>query len=355
MIRNSLFRPATLVLVLLGVFALSCPLPAQISGTGAIFGTVRDPSGAVVPGAAITATNLATGLTRNVVSSAGGEYTIQLLQAGRYRLDVAKAGFATADFPDVVVNVTQVTTVNPTLTVSSRPETVTVQANAVQLQTESSTLGFVVTSEMVSSLPLVTRNYTQIIDLSPGVADDVTNAGAFGRGGNTPVTAGTSEYENNFQMNGVEINDLQGSGSFSGQVAIPNPDTIAEFKVQTGQYDASYGRNAGANVNVVTKTGSNRFHGSLWEFFRNEDLNANDYFRKQEKQPRPELRQNQPGLTLGGPIEHDKLFFFASYQSTRQQNGVDTNCSTALNEPPLTNDRSAATLGALFAGQPNFL
>ena len=341
-----------LALAAAGFLLLNLPLRAQISGTGAITGLVRDPSGALVPGAVVTATDVATGLTRHVTSTARGEFDLQILEPGHYRLAISKQGFTTSEVSDVVVNVTQITTANVSLAVGSSQETIQVQASGELLQTESSTLGSVVTGEMVRNLPLVSRNYTQIVTLSPGVASDVTDAGAFGRGTTTVVSAGTTSSENNFQMDGVEIDDLQSSGSFSGGIAIPNPDTIAEFKVQTSQYDASYGRNAGANVNVVTKTGSNRFHGSLWEFFRNEALNANNYFLKQQGQPRPVLRQNQPGLTFGGPIKRDKIFFFTSYQSTRQINGVDPQCSTSLNTPPLTNDRSAAALGALFAGQP---
>jgi len=351
----STFRSVQLALALLGFLLLGWPLSAQISGTGAISGIVRDPSGALVPGASITATNLATGLARHLVSSTKGDFAIQILEPGHYSLSITKEGFATSNFSDIVVNVTQITGVNVTLTLGSAQQAVQVEANGQLLQTESSALGSVVTGQMVSNLPLVSRNYTQIVTLSPGVASDVTDAGAFGRGTTTVVSAGTTSSENNFQMNGVEINDLQGSGSFSGGVAIPNPDTIAEFKVQTSQYDASYGRNAGANVNVVTKTGSNQFHGSIWEFFRNEALNANSYFLKQQAQARPVLRQNQPGMTFGGPIKRDKIFFFTSYQSTRQINGVDPQCSTSLNTPPLTNDRSRAALGALFAGQPTFV
>lgn len=344
-----------LALVSASFLLLTSAIHPQISGTGAITGVVRDPSGALVPGASVVATDVATGLTRRVTSSGSGEFDIQILEPGHYRLAITKPGFATSEVKDVTVNVTQITTANVSLTVGSSKETVQVNASGELLQTESSTLGSVVTGQMVRNLPLVSRNYTQIVTLSPGVASDVTDAGAFGRGTTTVVAAGTTSSENNFQMDGVEINDLQSSGSFSGGIAIPNPDTIAEFKVQTSQYDASYGRNAGANVNVVTKTGGNQFHGSLWEFFRNEDLNANMYFRKQLGQARPVLRQNQPGFTLGGPIKRDKAFIFTSYQSTRQLNGVDPQCSSSLNTPPLTNDRSAAALGALFAAQPTFV
>src|SRR5258705_274605 len=170
--------------------------------------------------------------------------------------------------------------------------------------------------------------------------------------GGVPISSnGGTQADNNVQMNGVGINDLQSSGFFSGGVAIPNPDTIAEFKVQTGQYDAAYGRNAGGNVDVITKGGSNNFHGAAWEFLRNEDLNANTFFRSAAGQPRPVLKQNQFGFDLGGPILHDKLFFFTSYQGTRQRNGLDVNCSSSATSPPITDDRSANALGQLFAGQ----
>lgn len=358
MTRNWSARISAMV-VGCGLLLSLTPLFGQVAGTGAISGVVSDPSGAVIPGATVTARNLATGEERHTASSAHGDYNFQLLAPGRYQVMVSKEGFSTATVTGVTVSVTETATANAKLTIGQAQQTVEVQAAGQLLQTESSTLGQVVTSQMVEDLPLVTRNYTQIIDLSPGVAADVTNAGELGRGGQSEgldavVAAGTTSGDNNFQMDGVDIDDLQGSGNFSGGVAVPNPDTIQEFRVQTSQYDASYGRDAGANVNVVTKTGGNNFHGSIWEFFRNEDMNANGYFQKQEGQPRPVLRQNQPGFTLGGPIKRDKAFFFVSYQSTRQENGVDTNCSTTFNTPPLTNDRSAAALGALFAGQPTF-
>ncbi|MBO0799230.1 MAG: TonB-dependent receptor, partial [Blastocatellia bacterium] len=160
--------------------------------------------------------------------------------------------------------------------------------------------------------------------------------------------------DNNFQMNGVQVNDLQASGAFSGGVAIPNPDAIQEFKVQTGLYDAAYGRNAGANVDVVTRSGSNELHGNIFEYFRNDALNANDFFRNLNGQPRGVLRQNQFGFTLGGPLKKDKLPFFISYQGMRQINGLGTGAASNFSTPPFTNDRSRAALGRLFEGQRGF-
>jgi hypothetical protein len=335
---------------------LSTLTNAQTAGTGAISGTVTDPSGAVVTAAKVSVTNEATGATVSVLSTNTGRYLVPLLSPGSYRIEVTKESFKVSTYPKIVVAVTETRTLNLALQVGAVSESVQVDSSTEQLQTESSALGHVTNEEMVENLPLVTRNYTQIIGLSPGVASDVTNAASLGRGGGNStdepfVANGGTGSDNNFQMNGMEINDLQGSGFFSGGVAVPNPDTIQEFKVQTGQYDAAFGRNAGANVDVVTKGGTNQFHGTIFEFFRNEKLNANEYFRKLNSQPRQVLRQNQFGFTFGGPIRKDKLFFFTSYQGTRQLNGIDVNCSSTVSTPPLTNDRSAAALGALFAGQ----
>ena len=338
--------------------ALCCM--AQTPGTGAISGIVTDQSGAVVSHAKVTASSQATGAVWTVSSSSTGSYLIPLLPPGTYHVEVTADGFKIASYPNIVVNVTETEGLNVSLHVGDIHETVEVNTTAELLQTETSTLGNVTTQEMVESLPLSTRNYTQIIGLSPGIAADVTNAGGFGRGGGSNgeepfVANGGTWNDNNFQMNGVHINDLQGSGQFSGGVAVPNPDTIQEFKVQTGQYDASYGRNAGANVNVVTKGGSNEIHGSLFEYFRNEALNANSYFFNQNGQPRQVLRQNQFGFAAGGPAIKNKLFYFGSYQGTRQKNGVDAECSTTFLSPALTDDRSPQALGALFAGQPTFI
>src|SRR5262249_51395126 len=150
---------------------------------------------------------------------------------------------------------------------------------------------------------------------------------------------GASGADNNFQMNGVQINDLQASGFLSGGVAIPNPDAIQEFKVQTGLYDATYGRNAGANVNVVTRIGANDFHGNVFEYFRNDALNANDFFRNADGQKKGVLKQNQFGGTFGGPIKKDKLLFFVSYQGIRQLNGIGAGGASSFFSPPFTNDR----------------
>jgi hypothetical protein len=343
-------------LVFLVLLLLVCPLANGQAGTGAVTGTITDATGGVIAGASVQLTSRATGEVRTVTSASNGAYSIATLPPGRYTLSVTKDGFKTITFPEVEIVIAETAALNVRMEVGAKAETVMVEANVEQLQTESSTLGRVTNGEQVRTLPLVTRNYTQIISLNPGVAADVTDAGALGRGnvgnGGAPIASNGGTFnDNNVQMNGAAINDLQSSGTFSGGVAIPNPDTIQEFKVQTGQYDAAYGRNAGANVDLVTKGGGNEFHGALWEFLRNDALNANTFFRNATDQPKPVLKQNQFGFDFGGPIRKDKLFFFTSYQGTRQRNGIDANCSSTITSPPFTNDRSQAALGALFAGQ----
>src|SRR5579864_8833993 len=283
----------SVLLMLLATMAL-----AQTAGTGAISGTVTDSAGAVVAGASIKVTDVTTGETRTAVSSGDGSYLVPLLQPASYRVEVSKKGFKISENEKVPVHITETVKLNVELSVGTETEVVNVAANSEALKTQESTLGNVVDENEVNALPLVTRNYTQILGLSPGVSAEIFNAGEIGRGGvdDALVTGGSSYQDNNFQMDGVEIDDLQNSGHYSGGVATPNPDSIQEFKVQTSQYDASYGRDAGASVNVLTKAGSNVWHGSAWEYFRNEDLNANDYFRKQTNQPRGVLRQNQFGF-----------------------------------------------------------
>ena len=353
------FKTSTLAVGAAALLFLIWALPfglAQTANSGAVAGTVIDSSGAIVVGADVKATNLATGEVRHVASSNNGSYLVPQLLPGSYRVEASKNGFKIAAAPKLTVNVTETQRLDFRLVPGEVSEKVTVTANAEQLQTESSALGQVVNGDEIRSLPLVTRNYTQILGLSPGVSTDVFNAGEIGRGGvdDNLVTSGAHESDNNFQMNGVEINDLEGSGHFSGGPAIPNPDAIEEFKVQTSQYDASYGRDAGANVDVITKSGTNAYHGSLWEFFRNEDLNANDFFRVQTKQPRPILRQNQFGFTFGGPVLKEKLLLFTSYQGTRQRNGEDINCASNVVLPPITDDRSPAALASAL-GLPQSL
>ncbi|HEV2617225.1 MAG TPA: TonB-dependent receptor [Candidatus Acidoferrales bacterium] len=327
---------------------------AQTASTGALTGIVTDPSGAVVPMATIHVVNTATGETRSFLSQPNGSYLAPFLPPGAYRVEASKNGFSTVTFTGVSISVAETSTLNVKLQVGTISQSVTVSTETQLLQTQNQALGQVTDQRMIEALPLVTGNYTQILGLSPSVSSDVNNAAAIGAGDATISAHGAVTNDNNFQMNGVSVSDLENGTS----IPIPNPDTIQEFKVQTGQYDASFGRNAGANVDVITKGGGNQFHGDAFEFLRNDDFNANDFFLNQAGKPRAELKQNLFGGSVGGPVLKDKLFFFGSYQGARQRNGLARQCLGTFNTPPeLTGlaDRSAASLGAAFANEPGAL
>lgn len=346
---------------------------AQNASTGKLSGIVSDSTGATIPSADVRLTNQATGLVRDVKTADSGLYEFPLLPPGRYRIEVSHTGFKTAVLEGITVNVTESESLPIHLIIGATSESVTVTTQPELMQTETSTMGQVVTGQQITELPLVTRDFLQILGLSAGVNMDVTNAAALGRGEESAQSSfsaqvglvtgggieahGARQEDNDFEINGIQVNDQYGGGNFQGinlaaGLPIPNPDTLAEFKVQTTQYDAEYGRNAGAQVNIVTKGGTNAFHGSLWEYFRNEDMNANDYFRNLAGEGRGLLRQNQFGGTVGGHIVPDKLYFFGSYQGTKQTNGITGGCSTANISPLLTDsNRTAAGLGALFGGQ----
>ena len=361
---DSLFRWVFLAFVSCALVTACGLLSAQTGGTGAISGAVTDPSAAVLVGVQVRVTDVATGFTRTSQSNDRGLYLVSLLPPGHYTLEVRKQGFKVASSSDVQVIVAETTVLNIRMETGAVSETITVTASNVDLQTESSELGRVTDSEMLENLPLVTRNFTQVIGLNPGVSQEVNNASEIGRGGGSQeanpaggsiMSQGATSTDNNFQMNGLTINDVQGSWIYSSGIPAPNPDTIQEFKVQTALFDATTGRNAGANVDVITKAGTNDYHASLFEYFRNEDLNANDWFANRSGTPRGILRQNQYGFTAGGPLIKNKLLLFGSWQGTKQYNSTDPSNHKFVYLPPLTNDRSAAGLGAAFAGDYGYL
>ncbi|HYL37008.1 MAG TPA: carboxypeptidase-like regulatory domain-containing protein [Bryobacteraceae bacterium] len=347
------FATTLLLVAMCGVPAL-----AQSGGTGALTVSITDQSGAVIVGATVRVSNAATNLTRTETTGGNGSYTFTLLPPGDYTVAISAPGFSTIDVPGVTVNVTETHVLNQRLAVSAQQQQVTVEAAVQTIQTENSTLGGVVEGRSIADLPLVTRNFTQIMGLSTGVNGGATNAAALGRGFGSIYTNGQNDISNTYQMDGVTVNNYGGGSAdgsaFFGQIPTPSPDALQEFKVQTALYDASFGRNAGAQVNIVTRSGSNDLHGSLFEFFRNEDLNANDWFRNRGGLARGVLRQNQFGGTVGWRMIRDKLFFFGSYQGTRQVNGVSTDGSSTVSLPAqLTDNRTAAGLGAAFCPQNN--
>ena len=342
----------------LALFLVFAPgLRAQSAGTGALTGTVTDPSGGVIGGATVVLTSADTNQARTTTSGADGSYKFTLLPPGNYRVRFTANGFKGTEVPSITINVTETPVLNRALEVGAQTEQITVEATTETIQAASSTLGTTVTGDRITELPLTSRNYTQILGLSAGAVSDLNNGAALGKGTLDMAVNGAGPDQNNFQMDGASIVNAFGagltgdSGIYVG-IAVPSPDAIAEFKVQTSTYDASYGRNPGANVNVVTKSGTNQLHGSLFEFFRNEDLNAKTFFQNsQGGGGRQVLKQNQFGGTIGGPVKKDKLFVFGSYQGTRQRNGIAAGGATSVVLPPFpAGDRSApgyrAALGA---------
>ena len=344
------------VCALLALAALAAPAArAQTPGTGAIAGLVLDPSGAAVGNARVTIADPEIRIERSVTTAADGSFRCSLLPLGAYSITVNAAGFTQEDLPPVAVLASETTTVAFRLKLGAGKTVIEVSEAVNLAQTQSATLGRALDDKKIVSLPLANRNFSQILALSPGAVVVIPNAAAFGKNTQNVSVNGAKTTSNNFQFDGIDANNLS-ENSASGfapepGIAIPAPDTIAEFKVQTAMYDAGYGRSAGANVDVVSRSGSNRLHGELWEFFRNDALNANDFFLNQSAQPRPVLRQNQFGGTIGGPIRRDKTFFFGSYQGSLQTNGQAPGALASAFLPPLTDDRSAAALGQIFAGQ----
>ena len=347
------------------VFAINHAAFSQTSSTGAIVGAVLDISGRALPEAAVEVKAKDLAITRLTRCDSEGHFVFPLLPPGIYLVTAYKDGFSQTQSIAVKVPVTESIQLAITMKVAGVTERVEVQAEASALQTETAALGRVIDTRAIQGLPLVTRNFTHIVDLSAGVLSGVNNAGELGvgSGGLSQIDPsndgifvhGLRSYDNSYEFDGVPVTDLQASSIASGGVPIPNPDAIEEFKVQTGLYDASFGEHAGASISLVTKSGTDTHHGSAFEFLRNDVLNANDFFFNRTHKQRPVLKQNQFGLTIGGPFRRNKLFYFGSYQGTRQTNGLASgqarlSCSASIVMPPLTDDRSQQALGGLFAG-----
>ena len=362
-----------ILLVITASIALTPSLLAQSAGTGALTGTVRDVSGAVVPGVMVTLTSTDTNQTRTTITGEEGSYRFALLPPGTYAVRFTIPGFKTSEVSTVTVRVTETLVVDRALEVGAQGEEVTVEAQTEALQTATSTLGATVGATTVNQLPLSTRNYTQILALSAGTNTTANNATAFGKGTQNMSVNGNDPGQNNFQMDGVNVTNFANSGTANDSglyagIGIPSPDALQEFKVQTSTYDASYGRNPGANVNVVTKSGTNQFHGTAFEYLRDSIFNANSFFYNRDNPAsattKQILNQNQFGGVLGGPVIKNKLFAFFSYQGTRQKNGLGAQgLTTALLPPIPAGDRRApgfqSALGAAncqtnHSGDANF-
>lgn len=317
-----------------------------IFGCGYIFGQmasvtgrIYDPSKASVPGAEVTLTNTGTMIQYGGATNQTGLYNITNLPVGNYRIQVAKQGFNTISQSGITLNVSQTLELDFQLAVGASQQTVTVEAQVTGVQLATSSMNATVSSTTVRELPLNGRDWTQLAALQPGVVSDQSEQDAIvtvqrglrGYGAQLSVN-GNRPQQNNYLLDGISIDDYSNSGPGSVTGGSLGVDAIQEFAVQTSNYSAEFGRTSGGVVSAVSRSGTNRFHGSAYEFLRNSALDARNYFDTAQK---PEFRQNQFGLDVGGPIQRDRTFFFADYEGLRQSLGL-----TQISEVPSPDARN---------------
>lgn len=311
--------------------ALFCllALVARAGVGGSISGSVKDSTGAAIPRAGVTATNTSTGVRQTTTSDDKGSYSFLSLSIGSYDIEVTSAGFEPYRRTGVVIDANSALIVDATLEIGAKNETVTVSDTAVHVEAISSQMGQVVTGKQMTAVPLNGRSFTDLLSLQPGVvpttsitSSTVQDVGASALSPSGDLNPGTisingqREFANAFLVNGSDVEEDVNMGS----AIVPNLDSIAEFRILTSNFDAEYGEFSGGQINVVTKSGANEFHGDGFEFLRNTDLDARNYFSP----TRGRFDQNQFGGTLGGPIRKNSIFFFGDYQGTRSTQGTDT-------------------------------
>ena len=340
---NRVFR---LILIVLTLFVSADLLYADV--TGSIQGIVRDRSQGAIVGAHVTITNVKTNLRYESVTGPDGSFHVLALPAGSYTLTVTATGFRPFTETNIEIKVNDQQNIDVTMALGSTTETVSVEANAVQVQTESTQLGDVIDSKKMLALPLNGRSYIDLLGLQAGVAP--STAGTIG--GDRPVSGnlnagnisvnGQRETANAFLVNGGDVSE----GRNLGAGLVPNLDSVEEFRLITNSFDAEYGKFSGAVMNAITKSGTNAFHGDVFEFLRNDAMDARNYFAPSKS----ELRQNQFGYTLGGPIWKDHLFFFSDYQGTRQVAGAETGLVTVPTAAERQGNFDPATLTGTIDG-----
>src|SRR5882757_9686459 len=310
-------------LFLLAVLVLSMSFSIRAQEyRGTILGQIADQSGAVIPKAIVTA--VGPQQTYRTTTGANGSYTIPFVQLGIYRVMVEASGFGKVTQNDIHVDIASKINLNFSLHVGSASESVTVSSNAVELNTADASGGTVMDPEKVQNLPLNGRQVYTMLSLTPGVKFTTTQFGPGGNSGtrgwdetNSYSINGQSGNYNQFALNGAPVSQQGGGGSGTWNIA-PNLDAVEEFKVMTNTYDAQYGRVGGGTVNTVLKSGTDKFHGTVFEFWRNSILDANTYQLNQQNTPKPFHNQHQFGGTVGGPILRSKAYFFGSFEGWRE-------------------------------------
>lgn len=334
-LHRHIFRHlASWIWVILPALVWLTTVPGARAGvTGSISGTVADASGAVVPGANVTVLNTETGIKETTETNAQGYYTFPVLPTGHYTVTVRAKGFKEYAQTGLAIDVNSALRVDATLEVGAVTQEVSVTANTVQVETNSTQMGEVIGDTKIEAVPLNGRSFTDLISLQPGVVpiqsgDYNSNSPSGGLNTGTFSVSGQRESANGFMLNGGNVEESM----WMGTAIVPNLDSIAEFRIITNNADAEYGNYAGGLVNVITKSGTNHFHGDVFEFLRNSDMDSRNFFDSS----RGTLHQNEFGGTIGGPIKHDRLFFFGDYQGQRLVTGL----SSAETNVPSDNDRT---------------
>ena len=336
------------ILTRLAVFCLAVSLPAIGQNTnGRILGIVTDPQGAALAGAKVTVANAATNVQRTTVTDGTGSYQVLDLPIGTYVVTVDMKGFTKAIAHPPALEINQSLRVDIAMKVGGTTEVVQVESQSSQVETVNPTIGGTVTGKPIQDLPLNGREVLDLAVTQPGVLPAPTNSAAYGseKSGSFAegfTVAGGRPDAVTYLLDG----GLNNSVTSNNVVFDPNPDAVDEFRILTNNYTAEYGRNGGGTVTVVTKSGTNDLHGSLFEYLRNDDFNANDYFDKEFGQPRPVLKRNQFGGTFGGPIIKDRLFYFFGYQGQRQVSVFHGQAVTTYTPAELNGDFSQAVNGA---------
>lgn len=314
-------RPTLFWTFLVAVLVSAAPHVVSASIGGSISGTVRDPADAVIPGATVSAVETGTAIRYSTKSDSAGFYSFPLLPIGHYRVEVQAAGFKELRLTGLTINANSALKVDVKLEIGQASQEVIVSSEALQVETVNTQMGEVIGSQKMTAVPLNGRSYTDLLALQPGVVPVSTGlySSVQVSGGLNPGNlsiSGQREEANGFMVNGGAVEE----GIFNGTAVIPVLNSIAEFRILTNNFDAEYGNYSGGLVNVVTKSGAAQFHGDVFEFLRNSNLDARNFFSP----ARGVFRQNQFGGTFGGPIRREKAFVFGSYQGTRQTVGVDT-------------------------------
>jgi hypothetical protein len=339
--RLSVLTRGILQLILLFALSLQMSVVTLAQSTAALSGTVTDPSAAGVPNAKVVATNQATGVASATQTDSAGSYLFPSLPIGIYRVAVSCSGFQTATVADLKLEVASAVTQNIQLTVGAASQTVEITADAALVETATTSMSQVINDKTVQEIPLNGRHFTDLSLLTPGTvtppANGFLSAPLRGQGSFGINTAGQREDTTNWLVNGINLNDpVQNQITFQ-----PPIDTLAEYKIDNSAFPAEYGRNSGAIVNLATRSGTNDYHGEAFEFFRNNDLDARNFFNTSPN-PQAPFKRNDFGAAFGGPVVKNKVFFFLAYEGLRQNQSLTVNSTV-----PSQNQRAAVTSPAV--------